>query len=137
MNRSDPLISRASIVDPLQACFPGLLAVYLFGSQATGHAGPASDVDLAVLLSGKADVLALWQAGEALAQQLNRDVDLVDLRAASTVMQHQIITTGRRLWAADAQAALYEAFILSEKTALDEARAGVLADIARTGTVHG
>lgn len=137
MNRPDSSLPLGSLVDGLRQRFPGLLAIYLFGSQATGQAGPASDVDLAVLLPGKADVLALWQAGEALAQALNRDVDLVDLRAASTVMQHQIITTGRRLWAADAQAALYESFILSEKTALDEARAGVLADIARTGTVHG
>lgn len=133
----NPSLPTHDVLRSLQQRLPGLLAAYLFGSQATGRAGPASDVDLAVLLPGKADVLALWQAGEALAQALNRDVDLVDLRAASTVMQHQIITTGRRLWAADAQAALYESFILSEKTALDEARAGVLADIARTGTVHG
>lgn len=137
MNRPEISLQLSSVIDGLQQRFPGLLAAYLFGSHATGHAGPDSDVDLAVLLPGKADVLTLWQAGETLAQMLNRDVDLVDLRAASTVMQHQIITTGRRFWAADAQAALYESFILSEKTALDEARAGVLADIARTGTVHG
>jgi len=66
-------------------------------------------------------------------------VDLVDLRTASTVMQYQIITTGERLWARDGQAALYESFILSEKTALDTARAPLLQDILRTGKVlaHG
>lgn len=59
-------------------------------------------------------------------------VDLLDLRASSTVMQYRIITTGQRLWARDSQAALYESFILSQKTALDEARAGLLQDIQET-----
>ena len=43
-------------------------------------------------------------------------------------MQYQIITTGQRWWAADGQATLYEAAILSEKTSLDEARAALLAE---------
>ena len=47
-------------------------------------------------------------------------------------MQYRIITTGQRLWARDSQAALYESFILSQKTALDEARAGLLQDIQKT-----
>jgi len=58
------------------------------------------------------------------------------LRAASTVMQYQVITTGRRLWSAGLQADLFECFVLSEKTALDEARAPLLADIAATGRIY-
>jgi predicted nucleotidyltransferase len=125
------------VLSALRARWPALLALYVYGSVARGDTGPDSDVDLAILLPGKADVLALWEAGNDLAVRLRRDVDLVDLRAASTVMQHQIVTTGVRLWAADAQAGIYETFILSEKTALDEARAGLLADVIRTGSVHG
>ena len=63
-----------------------------------------------------------WPCGRCL-------VDLLDLRAAPTVMQCQVITTGQRWWARDAQAALYEAAIPSQKTALDNARAGLLDDI--------
>jgi hypothetical protein len=62
---------------------------------------------------------------------------LLDLRAASTVMQHQVITGGQRWWAKDAQAALFEAAMLSEKTALDTARAGLLEDIQKEGKVYG
>ena len=51
-------------------------------------------------------------------------------------MQYQIITTGARWWAKDAQAALFESAILSEKTALDTARAGLLGDIALRGSVY-
>lgn len=116
---------------------PALLAVYLFGSRANGHAGTDSDLDLAVLVDGKLDPVATWELAQLLAGQADCDVDLVDLRRASTVMQHQIITTGRRLWEKDSRAALYESFILSDKTELDEARAGVLLDIQREGQVYG
>jgi hypothetical protein len=64
-------------------------------------------------------------------------VDLLDLRAASTVMQYQVITTGERWWAKDAQATLFESAVLSDKTELDTARAGLLADIQATGVIHG
>jgi predicted nucleotidyltransferase len=126
-----------ALVAHLHAGLPSLLAVYLFGSQASGTAGAESDLDLAVLVAGEVEPLRLWQLSGELADIAGVPVDLLDLRAASTVMQYQIITRGRRLWAADAQAALFESFILSEKTALDGARAGLLADIQREGRVYG
>ena len=52
-------------------------------------------------------------------------------------MQYQVITTGERWWALDARAALFEVAVLSEKTDLDEARAGLLADIEKRGSVYG
>lgn len=121
----------------LRTALPRLLAVYLFGSQASGQANAGSDIDLAVLVEGKLEPLAAWELAQALAALAGREVDLVDLRAASTVLQYQIITTGRRLWQKDARAALYESAILSQKTDLDTARAGLLADIQKEGTVYG
>lgn len=64
-------------------------------------------------------------------------VDLLDLRAASTVMQHQILTTGERLWAKDVRAGLFEAAMLTEKLHLDEMRHDLLLDIQTRGTVYG
>ena len=81
-------------------------------------------------------VLAYQLAGE-LADIAGCAVDLLDLRAASTVMQYQVVTQGERWWAQDTQAAMFESAILSEKTALDTARAGLLADIRERGTVYG
>lgn len=125
-----------ALVEAVRTSYLQALGIWLFGSFAGGHANAQSDIDLAVLLPGKAEPLALWQLSQRLAVQANRDVDLLDLRAASTVMQYQVITQGRRLWQTGSQAALYESFILSEKTALDEARAGVLQDIRERGHVH-
>lgn len=116
--------------------FPLAMAVYAFGSQVQGNAHASSDLDLAVLVAGYADPLALWGVSGDLADIAGCPVDLVDLRAASTVMQYQVITTGRRLWCAGLPVDLFECFVLSEKTALDEARAPLLADIAATGRIY-
>lgn len=125
------------MIDLLRRQLPGLMAAYAFGSRLQGVADADSDLDMAVLVEGYADPLRLFTLAGSLSDLAACPVDLLDLRAASTVMQYQVITTGRCLWARDTQAALYETFILSEKTALDEARAGLLADIQKTGSVYG
>ncbi|WFP49395.1 nucleotidyltransferase domain-containing protein [Methylomonas sp. EFPC3] len=130
-------MNNDAIVAKLRAELGNLLAVYAFGSRIQGTAGPDSDLDLAVLVAGYADPQSLWALAGELADLAGCPVDLLDLRAASTVMQYQVITQGQRWWARDAQAALYEAAILSEKTELDSARAGLLADISQRGSVYG
>jgi predicted nucleotidyltransferase len=121
----------------LQAEVPELLAVYVFGSQVTGEAGSESDLDVAVLSAGVVEPLLLWQLSGELADIVGVPVDLLDLRAASTVMQYQVLTTGRRLWSGNVQVGLFESYVLSEKTALDTARAELLADIQKEGKVYG
>lgn len=130
-------MNRDALIQTVQQRVPNLLALYAFGSRSQGTAGPASDLDLAVLVAGYAEPLALWALAGDLADLAGCPVDLLDLRAAATVMQYQVITTGQRWWQRDAQAALFEAAVLSDKTALDTARAGLLADIQTRGTVHG
>lgn len=128
---------RTQVLSLLRLRVPRLMAVYAFGSRLQGVAQHDSDLDLAVLVEAYADPWLLWQLAGALADLAHCPVDLLDLRAASTVMQYQILTTGQRWWAQDFQAALFEAAVLSEKTALDTARAGVLADIQSTGVIYG
>lgn len=127
----------SDIIAAVLAELPEARAIYLFGSHADGSAGAESDLDLAVLLPGRGDPVRVWQAGEGVAHRLNVDVDLVDLGAASTVMQFQVLTTGRRLFAADGQVDRFEAFVMAEMIDLNHARAGLLADITREGRVHG
>ncbi|MBF0310452.1 MAG: nucleotidyltransferase domain-containing protein [Magnetococcales bacterium] len=130
-------MNMQDIIPYLRDKLPTLLAIYAFGSRVSGTAGPESDLDLAVLVEGKTDAVTLWHLAGALADIAGCAVDLLDLRTASTVMQYQILTTGRRLWAKDLQAELFECFILSEKTALDEARAPLLQRIQQEGSVYG
>ena len=130
-------MNRDALVQTLAARLPNLLAVYAFGSRIAGTARAGSDLDLAVLVAGYADAVGLFNLAGELADAAGCAVDLLDLRAASTVMQYQILTTGQRWWRKDIQADLFEAAVLSEKTELDAARAGVLADIQQRGTVYG
>ena len=134
---AETIAGMQDVVSALRTALPDLQAVYLFGSQASGDADPESDVDLAILTEVPRDSATLWELAADLALLCGLHVDLLDLRAANTVMQYQVITTGERIWASDSAAALYESFILSEKTRLDETRAGLLQDIASRGTVHG
>jgi len=130
------MASDGPIVSAIRARLPQSIAIYAFGSQTRGQANADSDLDLAVLVAGYVDPLLVWDLSAKLADIAGCSVDLLDLRAASTVMQHQVISTGARLWAAGVQAGLFECYVLSEKTALDAARAPLLADIARTGRVY-
>jgi uncharacterized protein len=131
------LAKDGAVVRMLKAAWPDLLAIYAFGSRIKGAANPASDLDLAVLVPAYAPPLQLWELASQLAEVVGCPVDLLDLRAASTVMQHQVLMQGTRLFARAPGAGLFECFVLSEKTGLDAARAGVLGDIARQGKVYG
>jgi hypothetical protein len=82
--------------------------------------------------------MQLFELSNQLADQLGYEVDLLDMRAASTVMQYQILTTGECWWVKDElPVGLFETMVLSEKTNLDEARADLLADIQARGSVYG
>lgn len=138
----EPRIQRALASDglvlvSLREAFPGLIALYAFGSQVQGAADGESDLDLAVLVEGYADTRHLWEFASTLADKVGCEVDLLDLRASSTVMQHQVLTKGVRLWAAEPAASLFEAFVCSEKLSLDETRAALVADVVRKGSVYG
>lgn len=136
MLKPDLLELDGPLVSAIRSRLPNALSVYAFGSQINGTAHAQSDLDLAVLVGGYVPPLVLWELARGLESLAPCAVDLLDLRAASTVMQYQVVTTGKRLWALDVQAGLFECYVLSEKTALDAARAGLLQDIAESGTVY-
>jgi hypothetical protein len=52
-------------------------------------------------------------------------------------MQHQVLTSGQRLWAKVVRAGLFEAALLTEKLHLNEMRQGLVQDIQARGFVYG
>ncbi len=74
---------------------PDAQAVYLFGSFGGPYERPASDIDLAVLMPEPLEPLRRWELQEQLASALGRDIDLVDLRDAPTVLRMQVVDGGR------------------------------------------
>jgi hypothetical protein len=91
---------------------------------------------LALLVPGYAAPLELWDMASTLANSLGCEVDLLDFRSASTVMQNQILWSGERWWFLNSQVDGYEASILSELTNLNTARGKLLEDIAQSGSIY-
>ena len=135
--RDEVLLDTAPLVAAIQAALPKTIAIWAFGSRISGTEHAESDLDLAVLVAGYADSVLLWELSGQLAEIAGCAVDMLDMRAASTVMQYQILQTGRRLWADALPAGLFECYVLSEKIWLDQARAPLLADIQARGSVYG
>lgn len=132
-------MQKDRLIALLKQRLPGLLAIYAFGSriQNQGQSARAdSDLDLAVLLEGYGNPVALFDLSGELADVTGCPVDLLDIRAASTVMQYQILTQGTAWWRKDVNAGLFEAAMLSEKMALNEARAGLIQDVTKRGSVY-
>jgi predicted nucleotidyltransferase len=121
----------------LRESMPDTQAVYLFGSYALGLSNENSDVDLALLTVHSPDAVSLWDLAGRIAGQLGKSVDLVDLRAASTVMQHEIISKGQRLWSCGEQADLFEMSVFSQFWDLNITRHALIKDIQARGSVYG
>lgn len=85
---------------------PRVVAVYGFGSRARGEAGPASDVDVAVLLDRRLSLADELRLRSRVVEELHRDdVDLVVLNHAPPLLRCEVVAAGRRLFARDDEAA--------------------------------
>ncbi|MDP2166722.1 MAG: nucleotidyltransferase domain-containing protein [Thermodesulfovibrionales bacterium] len=90
--------SQEKITEALSPLFKasGLKLVLLFGSALTGGAHKRSDLDLAFLFDGPADVLGLTNSAVRLLRTDN--IDVVDLRRASPLLRYSIVRTGKVLY---------------------------------------
>lgn len=126
------------LIQHINKAVPGLIALYRFGSQTKGTARPESDVDLAVLARNPIPSVRLFELAQDLAVQLHRDVDLVDLRAVSTVMRMQVLSTGVCLDAPDEPARReFEMYAYSDYARLNEERKDIVKGITKRGLVYG
>ena len=79
---------------------------YLFGSQASGKAGPLSDVDIAVLFAEDLDSRTRFRLRCHLIAELmgvfrRNDVEVVDLAEASPLLRNQVRRYGQLLYCPD------------------------------------
>ncbi|MBM7865627.1 putative nucleotidyltransferase [Heliobacterium gestii] len=99
------------------------MAVVLFGSAAKDRLRPDSDIDIAILTGDPVEEIVLYRLSQALSHSLNRDVDLIDLSAASTVFQAQILSTGQVIYCRDRDRLLaFHALTLKKYARLNEER---------------
>ncbi len=118
--------------------YPDTQAIYMFGTHDTEDEWEDSDVDIALLLRSveaqQAGNLYVTNLYTELEKRLRKDVDLINLRLASTVFQKEIITADRRIYCIDEYAAdEFEMLTFSYYQKLNEERAGILDAAKRSG----
>lgn len=85
--------------------WPMLRAAWLFGSVASGSAGPLSDVDVAVLGGRGLSFDDRSRLAVELGRAAGRQCDVVVLEEASPVLAMAVVDTGRRFFCRDQAAA--------------------------------
>lgn len=132
---------ETSIIQKIQSYYPEIQAIYLFGSANTAQLRPDSDIDLALLLpvplAKKCAHLNFSPLHLDLARYLQRDVDLINLRFVSTVLQYQIVNTGKILYCGDKTAYhTFEMLTWSFYQKLNEERSAILQEFLQTGRAY-
>jgi predicted nucleotidyltransferase len=109
--------------------------IYIFGSTVKNRdRGESSDVDIAILTDEKVDEYELFILSQKLADNLKKDVDLVDLNKASTVFKIQIIKTGKLIYNSDNLEKMYfQMRTMKDYAILNEERKEVIDKIKSRG----
>ena len=108
--------------------------IYLFGSAARSELRVDSDIDLAFLSDEPRGSYEVFMVAQQLAEIFNRDVDLVDLGKASTVLKAQIVAYGKHIYEADLNRRIsFEMVALKEYALLNEERQVVVDSFIKGG----
>ena len=117
--------------EKLLSLIPSVNTIYLFGSFAKSEFNKDSDIDIGFMADTKLSSIEVFHAAQQLAAILNCDIDLVDVAAASLVMQFQILSTGKTIYARDSVSLLvFEARIISMYQRFNEERKLILEEVS-------
>ena len=139
---TEPLpIDERAIAAAVREALPEVQGIYLFGSHADGTQRRGSDVDLGLLLPPSGQTAARNLFTHPVLQRLQGiagcDVDLVDLRQVSTVLQKEVVMRGRRIYCADDLAVdEFDLSVMSRYQKLNEERAALLKQFQETGRAY-
>lgn len=86
----------------INARFPSIQVMYLFGSHASGKPKAASDVDIAVFADGGQGPTMDLELGVFLENRLRRRVDVVVMQKVSPILQHEVLRSKVRIFEKDA-----------------------------------
>ena len=92
--------ARAERAAELLAADPRVKLIFLFGSAADpDRTIPVRDVDLAILTDSDLDLWDRIRLQERAAEAAGGEIDLVPLRKAGVILAHEVVETGRCLYA--------------------------------------
>lgn len=122
------------LIDKLNPCL-----IIIYGSAANGRMRAISDIDIAYLSTQDNDLRDYdrFMLAQEMAEILDRDVHLIDLRQASTVLQAQVVAQGKVIL--DQEPVKRQEFfmlVLKKYARLNEERAPILDKIKERGTIY-
>lgn len=109
----------------------------IFGSYAKQTTHEGSDVDIAFYTKKEVTQYEVFIVAQELAAALNKEVDLVNFKDASTVFQAQIYSTGKVIFSNDDELRMRlhaQAFSMYAK--LNEERQPILKKIDENGSIY-
>jgi len=110
--------------------------IIIFGSAAKGNMRPDSDIDIAYLGDVELDDYRVFMLAQALADRLGREVDLINMKKASTVFKAQIIGYGKTIYQPDKTLVdEYKIRVLKEYAKLNEERQCIFDKIHEKGSL--
>lgn len=111
--------------------------IFLFGSTVSGNFRPDSDIDVAFLTTLEFSDYECFMLAQQLADILSRDVDLINLAAASSVLQAQVVGKGEVIYAQDRQIeAEFKIRALKNYAFLNEERFEIIDRIRKEGEIY-
>ncbi len=112
--------------------------IYLFGSFAKGEGREDSDIDLAIYSDENVSGYDTFIIANDLAFEVKRDVQIINLKEASTVFAAQIVGTREVLYCKDKNfMENYNVRIFKDYVKLNEERQGILDSIKKDGKIYG
>jgi len=101
--------------------------IYVFGSMVKDKVRNDSDIDIAILTDKQIDEYTLYMVSQQLADELKREVDIVDLRKASTVFKAEILRTGKLIYNFNNKIKMaFQLNVLKQYALLNEERKGII-----------
>ena len=114
-------------------------AIILFGSYARGTQNSESDIDIAIKPKNKIDKKTIFIISNKLADELNREIDLINLNdELSDSFRYEILITGKTLYCEDTfKFEMYKLDMYKEYLELNESRQMIINRIKNGGDIYG
>lgn len=130
-------LTKEIIVNALNKEIKDIICIYLFGSFIKDEYRNDSDIDIAFLSEKKIDNIERWEISNLLSEKLKKNIDLVDMKAVSTVMRAQVVSKGICIYESDRNKKhLFEMYSLSDYARLNEERIKIIERIKKEGLVY-
>ena len=114
------------VISILKDNIDDLKALYIFGSNVDGTATAKSDIDIAYLSDARLSAVEKWNLSNKIAYILKKDIDLVDIFTANTILAYQIVSKGLRVYGSGYDVDNFETKVYSFYLRFSEERKSIL-----------